>query len=102
MPARLALITTVGPPDWAANRFPASSAIKTRRHVANRVTRCQNPFPISFAHGYRQVPAPRGKVIRRAWPLNAYPFTYRLEPFHALSHWVEAAAGTLDNTVFVP
>src|SRR6266446_1015367 len=35
-PATLALITAVGPPDWATNKFPTSSAIVFKRFFRGR------------------------------------------------------------------
>src|SRR6266705_2776058 len=35
-PATLALMTAVGPPDWATNKFPTSSAIVFKRFFRGR------------------------------------------------------------------
>src|SRR5436190_327678 len=49
-PATLALMTAVGPPDWATSKFPTSSAIK------NRGKHCQPPREVSKMNSERIAP----------------------------------------------
>src|SRR6185503_14463548 len=80
MPARLALITAVGPPDCATNKFPANSAIIFPRHfleprkriasipVKFERTPCQREKRLSKGNPQRKLQIPRSKHQRNPKP----------------------------------